>query len=132
LISLRFVDRTSLSANMVVIRRELPRTRKRGSGPKPCRIGVSRILLTEGLLERCLVGTIRRRGLALGRRALGGDPDRPNEAEHLATDRRDHFVLLLPGRHEAPIALVQSLLRLPSDCDDLLGRVLLGVFAAGR
>src|SRR6266852_573345 len=58
----------------------------------------------------------RRRGLrARGLRALHLHTDRPDEAEHLACDRRHHLLLHFALRLQQPIASAQPLLRFPRD-----------------
>jgi hypothetical protein len=48
--------------------------------------------------------------------------DRPDEADHLARDRRGHDHLGLAGRGQAAVAVAEAQLRLPGDLADRLGQ----------
>ena len=101
---------------MVVIRRELPRTRVANPAAKACRIAKR-----EGSPFRGSLG-LRSRSPAFmidgllkdlrGRFSLNCDANSPDEAKHLSRHRRDHLLLVLPFRQEPHIALVKSMHRL--------------------
>jgi hypothetical protein len=98
---------------MVVIRRELPRTRVANPAEKACRIAKH-----EGSPFRGSLG-LRSRGPAFmideflndlrGRLSLNCDTDSPDEAKHLARHRRDDLLLVLPLRQEPHITLVKPM-----------------------
>src|SRR5437660_9351792 len=102
---------------MVMIRRELPRTRNGGRGHRSSRrIKQMRILRFAATPTAVLTPWLRDRrdgDLPLYRAA-----DVPNEAQELAADRRDHLVVVFPLRDQRAIPLVQSLLRAPRDLGD--------------
>src|SRR5262245_32206998 len=122
---------------MVVIRRELPRTRvvgqarglphRAGRGSSyPCPPRPTRALFLKSHL-RLLV--FRLSGVASPAAALllllDLDSDRPDEPEQLPADGDSDLLLELALSHEAPIARAESVLRLPVDLLDLFAEPLL-------
>src|SRR5687767_11458991 len=114
-------------AIMVVIRRELPRTRVAGPARKACRIAVH-----EGSPLPCAIPAADRwclyrahRNLArsaavvsgsashLLMRALDFDADRPDKPEQLPRNGGDRVLLALAARDQPRVALMQTMLRLP-------------------
>src|SRR5882762_9568084 len=140
LITLIFVDRAQALAIMVVIRRELPRTRVAGPARKACRIGAHEdsplpcaipaadpwclyrvhddSLVTSG-------GPLERARWSVGCGALGRYTDGPNEAEQLPAHRGNDLLFRLASGQQLRIAGVQAVLRFPGDRLDLLALIAL-------
>jgi hypothetical protein len=105
-----------LGIRMVMIRRELPRTRNAGWARRACRIKHMRVLLladpsavpsTVSLSHRGPVTELRAARLSgqLPLRRFGFDSNGPDESQHLSTNRGDdlRFVLsICPRRDTAP------------------------------
>ena len=103
-----------LDIRMVMIRRELPRTRNAGWARRACRIKRMRVLLladpsaaaSTASLSRCdsvFIGgaVLSRCQLSLCRFDLYSNG--PDESQHLSTDRRDDLRFVLPVRQQGPI-----------------------------
>src|SRR5215470_798951 len=119
---------------MVMIRRELPRTKRAGWVRKPCRIEHKEdspfrgpCAVTGSAVQSCIpaITPLRRLGeLVLLLRSYS---DRPNETEQFASQRRDNLVFVFSPRRHRLVAFVQALLGLPGDVLHLVtdGQVLL-------
>src|SRR5581483_3084586 len=144
LITLIFADRDK-PAVMVVIRRELPRTRSVGPALRPANIGAHEDPPSVCPLSRCpLCFTVIKpgawldqlRGTPLRRahthRALHVCANGPDKPQQLAAHGRYDLLFCFTFGQELAVAGVQAMLRLPGDLLDLLADVLCEVFLASR
>src|SRR4051812_17013258 len=101
---------------MVMIRRELPRTRDAGRGRRaPRRIKQLRILLFAATPTAVCTPPYVLRGRGERRLPLDRPGNVPDEAEELAAHRRDHLVVVLSPRGQGSIPVMQALLGPPGD-----------------
>lgn len=120
-ISLISVDRAE-PANMIMVRRELPRTSGVSLSRSSWHIGRSRFLRTarhrplSARLQHCTVGLLRR---VL---PFGLNSHRPDEAEKLASYCGDGGIVALAAPLQSSVALVEAVLRLPGNRFDLLAQ----------
>jgi hypothetical protein len=111
---------------MVMIRRELPRTRRAGwaltpyrieaDEGSPCRgpradLGPASPTLIADLHVSCRDGLVVRLGL---------DRNRPDETQQFAADGRHRLVLVFASGGELSVAAAEPQLRFPSDAFDLV------------
>src|SRR5258708_7781984 len=122
-------------AIMVVIRRELPRTRVAGPARKACRIASSEdsplpcaipaadpwcLYRVHGYSPLSSGGPLERASGCLGLRALSRDADGPDEAEQFTAHRGDDLLLGLAFCQQLGIPRVQTMLGFPGDRLDVL------------
>src|SRR4051794_29483170 len=105
---------------MVMIRRELPRTRGAGWVRRPCRIEVEEGSPFRGPLRCHRLRCPAEHSAYLGRlRELlllfGFDSDSPDKAEQFASDPSHNLIFVLTARRHRFVPFMQPLLGLPGD-----------------
>ena len=130
-------------AVMVVIRRELPRTRDaspakslshRTVEDSPFRVPLDRRLPCVHRFSSLRGSRLRRWTLRVGlrrHRLLDRHTDRPDEPKELACDSGHHLLLDLALPNQPAVTAVQSVLRLPGDRLDLFAEAFLPLSQGG-